>query len=139
MKKLVQITLRMPKRDLQLKGVSKTKKQILKAISKEVKSTVKHFKMEDGGWKLSKDFIQSEILRNILGFSIEDEINQAFFNEGLLIEYTHEGDFVRTEEGYHPIYMNQKTGKLHVIENSDDKSYLEKFRESNGYVEIGRL
>lgn len=139
MKKQLQITLRMPKRDLELKKVSKTKKQIAEVINKEVKIALEHFNMEDGGWKLSKDYIQSEILRNIFGFSIEDEINQAFINEDLVVEYIDRGDFIRTEEEYNPIYMNQRTGKLYIVENSDDKTYLDKFRESNGYVEIGRL
>jgi hypothetical protein len=135
----MKLTLPTCKRDLQLKDVSKTKKKILEAINTEVNSALEHFNLEDGGWKLRKDYIQSEILRNIFGFSIEDEINQAFINEGLVIEYTEKGAFVRTEEEYHPIYMNQKTGELHVIENSDDKSYFKKFRENNGYVFIGRL
>ena len=135
----MKITIPASKRDLQLKDVSKTKKQILNAINREIETTVEHFKMEDGGWKLRKDSIQFEILRDIFGFSIEDEISQAFINEGLVIEYTKEGAFVRTEEGYHPIYMNERTGKLYVEENSDDKSYFKKFRESNGYVFIGRL
>jgi hypothetical protein len=135
----MKITIPASKRDLQLKDVSKTKKQILNAINREIETTVEHFKMEDGGWKLRKDSIQFEILRDIFGFSIEDEISQAFINEGLVIEYTKEGAFVRTEEGYHPIYMNERTGKLYVVENSDDKSYFKKFRESNGYVFIGRL
>jgi hypothetical protein len=135
----MKITVPASKRDLQLKDVSKTKEQILDAINREIETTVEHFKMEDGGWKLRKDSIQFEILRGIFGFSIEDEINQAFINQGLVIEYTKEGAFVRTEEEYHPIYMNERTGKLHVIENSDDKSYFKKFRESNGYVFIGKL
>jgi hypothetical protein len=137
--KEMKITIPTCKRDLQLKDVSKTKEQILDAINREIETAVEHFKIEEGGWKLRKDFIQSEILRNILGFSVEDEINQAFINEGLVIEYAKEGVFVRTEEEYHPIYMNERTGKLHVIENSDDKSYTFKFRECDGYVFIGRL
>ena len=142
MKKKTEFVIKMSgtKRDLNVKEVSKTKKQILSDILREVNSALEHFNLEDGGWKLRKDYIQSEILRNIFGFSIEDEINQAFINEGLVIEYTNEGAaFVRTEEEYHPIYMNERTGELHVIENSDDKSYFKKFRESNGYVFIGRL
>ena len=137
--KTIKLIVSTCKRDLQLKDVSKTKKQILNAINREIETTVEHFNLEDGGWKLRKDSIQSEILREVLGFSIEDEINQAFINEGLLIEYTEKGAFVRTQEGYHPIYMNQKTGKLHVVENSDDKSYMVRFRECDGYVFIGRL
>jgi hypothetical protein len=139
----MRLRLSATKRDLKVDKVSKTKKQLLEIIRKHVESTNEHFKPDDdclGGWKLDKGFAQSEILYDIFGFHIEDEINQAFMNEGLLIEYTNEGAaFVRTEEEYHPIYMNERTGELHVIENSDDKSYFKKFRENNGYVFIGRL
>jgi hypothetical protein len=141
MKKKTELVIKMSgtKRDLNVKEVSKTKEQILSDILREVKETAEHFKIEEGGWKLAKDFVDSDIIRKILRFNIIDEISQAFINEGLVIEYTKEGAFVRTEEEYHPIYMNERTGKLHVIENSDDKSYFKKFRESNGYVFIGRL
>ena len=127
------------KRDLNVKEVSKTKEQMLSLILSEVKETAEHFKMEDGGWKLNKDFIDSTIIQRILGFNIIDEISQAFMNEGLEIEYNDDGAFVRTEEEYQPIYMNAKTGKLYIVENSDDKSYLDRFKESKGYFEIGCL
>ena len=139
MKKQLHITLPMSKRELKIKNVSKTKRQIIEAINKEVRSCIEHFNAEDGGWRLNKDFIQSQILGNIFGFSIEDEINQAFINENLIVEYNDRGSFIRTKEGYMPIYMNERTGKIHLIENSDDKTYLRKFTERNGFVEIGRL
>jgi len=139
MKKKLQITLPMSKRDLEVKSISKTKKQIVEAINKEVRSCIEHFNAEVGGWKLDKDFIRSHILDDIFGFSIEDEINQAFINENLIVEYNDRGSFVRTKEEYMPIYMNERTGKIHLVENSDDKSYLDKFSTRNGYVEIGRL
>jgi len=135
----MKICMRGTKLDLNVKDVSKTKKQILSDILSEVKETAEHFKMEDGGWKLSKDFIDSTIINRILGFNIIDEISQAFMNEGLMIEYNDNGAFVRTEEEYMPIYMNERTGEIHLVENSDDKSYLSKFSTRNGYVEIGRL
>lgn len=131
-----------PKRDLKVQKVSKTKKQLLEIIRKHVESTNEHFKPDDaclGGWKLDKSFLQSEIFYDIFGFHIEDEISQAFMNEGLVIEYVDNRSLVRTKEEYHPIYMNAKTGKLHIIENSDDKSYLDRFKQSKGYFEIGRL
>jgi hypothetical protein len=135
----MRLKLSATKRDLKVDKVSKTKKQLLEIIKKHVEITNEHFKPDDdclGGWKLDKSFVQSEILYDIFGFHIEDEISQAFINEGLLIEYTNEGAaFIRTEEEYHPIYMNERTGELHVIENSDDKSYIFK----DGYVFIGRL
>lgn len=130
------------KRDLKVDKVSKTKKQLLEIIKKHVKFTNEHFKPDDerfGGWKLDKDCVQSEILRDIFGFHIEDEISQAFMNEGLVIEYVDNRSLIRTKEEYQPIYMNAKTGQLHIVENSDDKSYLNKFKESKGYFEIGTL
>jgi hypothetical protein len=137
--KKVHIKWSTPKRDLKVKDISKTKQQILKDINKEIKNAIKHFNAVDGGWKLNKDYIQSQILLNIVDFCIEDEINQAFINAGLVIEYNEGGSFVRTKEEYHPIYMNQRTGKLYIVKNSDDKSYIYKFRECNGYVFIGKL
>ncbi len=139
MKKQLHITLPISKRDLEVKNISKTKRQIIEAINKEVKSCIEHFNAEVGGWKLDKDFIRSQILSNIFGFSIEDEINQAFINKNLIVEYNDKGSFIRTKEEYMPIYMNERTGKIHLIENSDDKTYLRKFTERNGFIEIGRL
>ena len=136
---LMVITMSGCKQDLQVGDVSKTKKQILEVIRQEVKGVVEHFNLEEGGWKLSRESIEERILHSILGFPFEREINQAFINEGLAIEYTDSGTFIRTREEYHPIYMNVKTGKLHVIENSDDKSYIFKFRECDGYALIGKL
>lgn len=140
--KTMSIKLSLPKRDLKVEKVSKTRKQLLEIIKKHVESRNEHFKPDDerfGGWKLDKDFIKSEILYDIFGFHIDDEIGQAFMNEGLVIEYADNRSFIRTKEEYYPIYMNAKTGKLYVIENSDDKSYLFKFKESKGYFEIGAL
>jgi hypothetical protein len=139
MKTEFRIKLKATKRDLNLKEVSKTKEQILSDILTEVKETAEHFKIADGGWKLNKDFIDSTIINKILGFNVIDEISQAFMNEGLVIEYNDNGVFVRTEEEYMPIYMNERTGKIHLIENSEDKTYLDRFSMRNGYVEIGKL
>lgn len=139
MKTEFRIRMSATKRDLNVKEVSKTKKEILSDILSEVKETAEHFRIADGGWKLNKDFIDSTIIRRILGFNLIDEISQAFINEGLVIEYNDKGAFVRTKEEYQPIYMDQRTGKIHLIENSDDKTYLNKFSERNGYVEIGKL
>lgn len=141
-KKTLSIKLSMPKRDLKIKGVSKTREQILEIIKKHVSEISEHFRSDresPGGWKLNKDYIESEILQDVFEFNIQDELNQAFINEGLLIEYVDNKSLIRTSEEYCPIYMNAKTGRIHVVENSDDKSYLDKFKESNGYFEIGVL
>jgi len=139
MRKEYVIQLTGTNRDLNVKNVSKTKEQILSDILNEVKESAEHFRVEDGGWKLSKNSIDSTIISRILGFNITDEISQAFMNEGLMIEYNNNGAFVRTQEEYMPIYMNERTGKIHLIENSDDKSYIDKFNERSGYVQIGKL
>jgi hypothetical protein len=141
MKKKTELVIQLSgtKRDLNVKEVSKTKEQMLSDILREVKETAEHFKIEEGGWKLDKDFLDSDIIRKILGFNIIDEISQAFINEGLVVEYNDSGAFIRTKEEYMPIYMNKRTGKLYIVENSDDKSYIGKFSEGNGYVEIGKL
>lgn len=140
--KTFSIKLSLPKRDLKIEKVSKTKKQLLEIIKKHISTVNEHFKPDDerfGGWKLDKSNITSEILYDVFGFHIDDEIGQAFINEGLVIEYTDNRSFIRTKEEYQPIYMNAKTGKLYIVENSDDKSYLFKFKESKGYFEIGAL
>jgi hypothetical protein len=139
MKKLQKIKLQLSRRELGVKDISKTKEEILKVIKDAVKSSKEHLEDEDGGWKLDKGTIQLEILYSLLGFHIDDEINQAFINEGLVIEYSKSQVFVRSEKDYQPIYMNAKTGKLHVVEDDSDKSYIFKFSEKNGYFQIGRL
>jgi hypothetical protein len=138
-KKQMSIILSANKQKVEVKPLSKTKKQLLAIIKKHVKDMSEHFKSEDGGWKLDKDFITSSILYDVFEFSLESAVNYAFINEGLAIEYARSGSFVRTKEDYIPIYMNVKTGKLILVENSDDKSYLNKFSDRNGYCEIGKL
>ncbi len=141
--RMTKIKLRLPqfKRDLKIVDVVKTRQQIIEIIKEEVSDVVDHFERSDGfgGWKLDQSHIRSIIISKILGVNIEDEINQAIINTGLVIDFEDGGLFIKTKEPYHPIFMNIKTGKLHVVENSDDKSYIFKFRESAGYVEIGKL
>jgi hypothetical protein len=133
--------IRLPtlKRSLNISDVVKTKQQISDVIDLMVSDTMEHFSRFEGGWKLDLRHIQNDAINTILGVDIFDEINQAFINAGLIIEYEDGIAFLKTEEPYCPIFMNTRTGKLHVVEDSDDKSYIFKFRESNGYVEIGRL
>jgi len=67
MKTEFRIRMSAAKRDLNVKEVSKTKKQILSDILREVKETAEHFKIADGGWKLNKDFIDSLLYKEYLG------------------------------------------------------------------------
>lgn len=128
------------KRKLKLKNVNITAKQIEKIIKQEVKEVLVHFNDEEhGGWRLDKSYIKSEIFRKIFGVLIGDEIDQAFINAGLLVSYGSDGSFIELKEGYKPIYFNEKTGKIKVVEDSDNKDYLFKYSSKKGWTCIGRL
>lgn len=128
------------KRPLKLKSVKISAKKIQAIIEQEVAESLEHFNDQDnGGWRLDKSFLRSEILHKVFDVLIEDEIDQAFINANLSVSYSTDGTFVELKEGYKPIYFNEKTGKLKVVENSDDKSYLFKYSSKNGWTHIGRL
>lgn len=128
------------KRKLKLKNINITAKQIEKIIKQEVKESLVHFNDEEnGGWRLDKSFLTSEIFRKVFGVLIGDEIDQAFINAGLSVSYGSDGSFVELKEGYKPIYFNEKTGKIEVVEDSDNKDYLFKYSENKGWTYIGRL
>ncbi len=133
------LSIELPKRKLELKDFSKTHSEIHKIIESNVKETIEHFKDSEGGWNLSRDHIISDILYGILGFHIHDEVNQAFMNEGLRLVYNNNETFVTLDEGYKPIYMNDKTGKIHLVEDSFNKAYIDKFSDKRGFTQIGRL
>ena len=115
-------------------------RQIEKIIDKQVAEALEHFNdQENGGWQLDKSFIKSEIFRKVFNVTIEDEIDQAFINAGLSISYRSDGSFVELEDGYKPIYFNERTGKIKVVENSDDKGYIFKYSGDKGWTHIGRL
>lgn len=116
-----------------------TRSDIVKLIKKELKSSIDHFNLEDGGWRLDKQFITSQLLYKILGFHISDAVTNHFLNQGLVVSYEDGMSYVETREKYAPIYMNEKTGKLVIVKDSDDKSYIGRYTEAKGYVYIGRL
>lgn len=128
------------KRKLKLKNINITAKQIEKIIKQEVKESLVHFNDEEnGGWRLDKSFLTSEIFRKVFGVLIGDEIDQAFINAGLLVSYGSDGSFIELKEGYKPIFFNEKTGKIKLVEDSDNKDYLFKYSENKGWTYIGRL
>lgn len=135
----MRITIKFPKRKLKLNSVNKTDKEIKKIIAKRVKETLKHFKDELDGWKIDKSMFVSDILYDIFQQPIEDEINQALYNVRLKIIYTEGNAYISNVEEYKPIYMNVKSGKLHVVEDTMDNSYVFKYSEANGYYQIGKL
>lgn len=136
----MKITIPREKRPLKLKSVKISAKKIQAIIEQEVKESLVHFKDEEnGGWRLDKSFLTSEIFRKIFGVLIGDEIDQAFINAGLSVSYGSDGSFVELKDGYKPIYFNEKTGKIKVVEDSDNKDYLFKYSSIKGWTYIGRL
>jgi hypothetical protein len=136
----MKITIPRSKRPLKLKSVKISAKKIQSIIEQEVNEALKHFKDEEnGGWRLDKSFLTSEIYRNVFGVFVEDEIDQAFINAGLCISYQDGKSYVELKEGYKPIYFNEKTGKIKVVENSGGNNYIFKYRSKNGWFFIGCL
>lgn len=136
----MKITIPRPKRKLELKDVNISAKKIEEIIQQEVSECLEHFSdTVNGGWKLDKSWIKNEIFYKIFDVVIEEEIDQAFINEGLSVSYEGGSSFVELKEGYKPIYFNEKTGKLKVVENADDKSYLFKYTANKGWHPVGRL
>lgn len=136
----MKITIPRAKRPLKLKSVKVSSKKIQAIIEQEVKESLVHFKDEEnGGWRLDKSFLTGEIFRKVFGVLIGDEIDQAFINAGLSVSYGSDGSFVELKEGYKPIYFNEKTGKIKLVDDSDDKSYLSKYSSNKGWFCIGRL
>lgn len=133
----MKLVVKLPKTKLKAKSINLSDKDLIKIIEKRVKEVSSHFKND--GWKLNKTLIESDILFDIFGCEFSNLVDQALCNKGLVVEYNAEGSFIRTKEPYCPIFMNVKTGKIHLVTNSDDKSYIFKFSESNGFVEIGKL
>lgn len=136
----MKLTIPFPKRPLKLKSVKISAKKIQAIIDKEVAEALQHFNNEEsGGWALRKDYLADSVLREILGFDFVDEFNQAFINAGLSVSYRDGGSFVELKDGYKPIFFNERTGKLKVVENTDDTSYVFKYSSAKGWVEVGRL
>lgn len=133
----MRLSIKLPKAKIKLKSVSKNEAEILQILKTHVKDIKKHF--EKSGWKLDAKYLEEAILYDILGFHISDVVNQLCINEGLEVEYKNGDKFIQTIEPYCPIYMNVRTGKIYLVNNTDNTDYIFKYKESNGFVEIGKL
>ena len=136
----MKITIPREERPLELKSVKISAKNLEAIIQQKVAESLEHFNDDqNGGWKLDKSYLKSEIFRKVFGVLIEDEIDQAFINAGLSISYHSNGSFVELKEGYQPIFLNEKTGNIKLVEDSDNKDYIFKYSENKGWTYIGRL
>ena len=85
----MKITIAREKRPLKLKSVKVSANNLEATIRQEVEESLAHFNNEEnGGWKLDKSYLKSEIFRKVFGVLIEDEIDQAFINAGLSVSYS---------------------------------------------------
>lgn len=95
----------------------------------------------DGGWDLDLDFIRIVVSERLLGFDLSDLIIQEVLNEGLNVELRNKEIVIRSEEPYRPVYYDDLTNEIIVIEDSTDKSYLAKYSSYNNsrYAFLGKL
>ena len=99
-----------------------------------------HF--EEHGWGLGTRSIQEEILYDLFGMELESYIRTQILikTDCKLTYHSNIGTMYTKKDGYYPIYMDNSTGEIKVIENADlDKSYIFNHRDEDGFTEIGFL
>lgn len=99
-----------------------------------------HF--DEFGWSLLTDCYQSYIMDDIFGMDVGSYIRtQILIKTGCRLTYNSTmGAMYSKKDGYYPIYMDNSTGEIKVIENADiDKSYIFNHRDEDGFTEIGFL
>ena len=105
-------------------------------LDKEATDMIEHF--TKNGWDLNRESIRENIIHQIFGIHLLEVIDQYLAKKAnVTINVT--DDVFELNEEYKPIYMNDKTGEIVLIEDIKDKSYVFKYKESNGYTLIGRL
>lgn len=107
-----------------------------KVLDEEAEDTREHF--EKNGWDLDRDCIRELILEKIFGLNILEIIDHKIAKKANVAINVKDNKY-ELKDGYKPIYMNDKTGEIILVENCKDKSYVFKYKESNGYTFIGRL
>jgi uncharacterized phage-like protein YoqJ len=115
----------------------KLRKKLNDMIDKEVRGILDH--LETHGWSLDLLHIKSDIIHEITSIDIIAEFMKRLHGKAI-IGFQNNTFLVHKKDGYYPIYMNRKTGKLVIVENAiKDKSYVMKYREANGWDYIGFL
>ena len=105
-------------------------------LDKEATDMIEHF--TKSGWDLSRESIRENIIHQIFGIHLLEVIDQYLAKKAnVTINVT--DDVFELNEEYKPIYMNDKTGEIVLVEDTKDKSFVFKYKESNGYTLIGRL
>lgn len=116
------------------------KEQLDEFIDIHSHEIAEHF--EKYGWGLCTSSYQEYILGDLFGMDLENYIRNEVIKKtnSKLIYNSTIGTMYAKKGGYCPIYMNNETGEIKVIENADiDKSYVFEHREEDGFTEIGFL
>jgi hypothetical protein len=130
------ILLRHPNTEMSFESVKIDKESLEKVIKKERKELQDHFKKH--GWSLDRDYIRADILEKLLGFDILELIDHSLVADSQVAIDAIKGEYV-LKAGYSPIYLDTYTGEIILVDKPQDKSYIMKYREINGFELIGFL
>jgi hypothetical protein len=130
------ILLRHPNTEMPFESVEFDKESLKKVIKKERKELQDHFKKH--GWNLDRDHIRADILEKLLGFDILELIDHSLVADSQVAIDSIKGEYV-LKAGYSPIYLDTYTGEIILVDKPQDKSYVMKYREINGFELIGFL
>ena len=114
--------------------------QTLEELFKVYKAeNLAHFK--EHGYDLDLNYLVEDFLYDAFGSHISEVIsNKLAFDSGTNIVYRMGDDNTLSLKGGHfPIYMDEYTGEIIVVDNSRDKGYISKYSEKSGYLDIGFL
>lgn len=111
---------------------------LLRNMKDRVKDLKYHFKYD--GWGIDTRGVVSDVLYEMLGFHI-DEVIEAYISEkvGATIEYKNNKSMLVKRDGYSPVFYDEYTGEIFIVENPKDKSYIFEYAEKNGYINLGVL
>lgn len=130
------ILLRNPNTDMKYESVKFDQEHFYKILKKERKELQDHFKKN--GWDIKRDFIRADILQKLLGFDVLEVIDHYLVADSQVAIDSVEGNY-QLKSGYSPIYLDENTGEIILVEKPKDKKYILKYKESNGYHLIGFL
>ena len=110
----------------------------LSLIEKELIEIKEHFEIIDGGWGLDLNLIENDISIRLLGFDLMGLIIDRILEEGFEVKLRNGGVFVESKDPYIPVYYDNQTNKLIIVEDSEDKSYIFKYK-GDRYAYLGKL
>jgi len=131
-----EIIIKNPNTEIPLEMVGFYKESLKEILKEQRKELQEHFK--NHGWNLDRDSIRADILRELLGFDILELIDHSLVADSPVAIDAVIGEYV-LKAGYSPIYLDTYTGEIILVDNPQDKSYIMKYREINGFELIGFL